>query len=130
MKTFVLEISQVDPLSFLQKDWTRVGLGVIAAFLTLFALATGHRNVLAIATTAWTLSATSVFVGPMMSVRGFTLLILGFHVGNFCTVSCRPTLMPISGCSHRCHRNRSRRYRMVSSHKSYLSEESGQFRSA
>ncbi len=79
---FVLEITKVDPLRLLQKDSARRALGVLAAFLTLFALATGHRIVLAVVSAAWTLSATSALVGPTMSVRVMVMGLIGLHVGS------------------------------------------------
>ena len=77
---FVLEESAEEDISFFQKDNSRTGLGLLCAAITLLALATGHHNALALVSTAWTLSGMTAFVGPSMSIRGWSLLLIAFQV--------------------------------------------------
>jgi hypothetical protein len=79
---FILKITHGEDPTFFQQDSTCTGLGVIAAILTLFAVSVGYRFVLALVTTAGTLCVTGALVGPMMSISGMTILLLGFHVSS------------------------------------------------
>jgi len=77
---FVLEESAEENISFLQRDNSRLGLAILCAVMTLFALASGFRNALALVSTAWILGGMTALVGPLMSIRGWSLLLIAFQV--------------------------------------------------
>jgi hypothetical protein len=77
---FILEESAEENISYFQKDGPRLGLAISCAVITLIALATGYHNALAVVSTAWILSGMTALVGPLMSIRGCSLLFIAFQV--------------------------------------------------
>jgi len=78
---FVLEESAEENISYFERDGPRLGLAILCAVMTLFALATGYHNALALVSTAWILCGMTGLVGPLMSIRGCAWLLIAFQVG-------------------------------------------------
>lgn len=77
---FVLEESAEEDISYFQTDGPRLGLAILCAVITLATLAARYHNALAVVTTAWVLCGMTAFVGPLMSIRGWSLLLIAFQV--------------------------------------------------
>jgi hypothetical protein len=77
---FILEESSAENLSYFQMDGPRMGMGFLCAVITLFTLAAGYHNALALVSIAWILGGMTGFVGPIMSIRGYVVALLTVQV--------------------------------------------------
>jgi hypothetical protein len=79
--TYYLKETELENRWF-HKESSRYALAVCSGIATLLALMNGYRAALVVVPVAWVLSTSPAFVGPSMSIRGYTYLVVGFHVGS------------------------------------------------